>query len=290
MLMLTLLLSAAPTMRGENLELLGFTADGAKLAWLTGSNEVRCKQEPCEAGAEQETISVTYAAVVHDLLSDTQQTFKYERRPKGKGAPSPLADFAAFEAWKKANPLVKSKKPPAGGRAGVRVGKEEKVEFGEDPEEAVLYTALGSDEVQLNARLGGAGAVSSPTYSVEWFWDPTAKRVVFVETCASSWAHGVDIPAVSQLRVLGAGPVVSLLAAEGAAAARDAAAAKIEAAGFAVVSKGPAQKVRSATVVFSDKAHAAAAKKLAAALGGTAEPLTWKSKEPLVVAVGVPGK
>jgi hypothetical protein len=86
------------------------------------------------------------------------------------------------------------------------------------------------------------------------------------------------------------GPVVSVLATEDAKAARAEAVAKIEAAGFPVSSTGVAQKARTATVVYSDKAHAVAAQKLATALGGTVDTLTWKSKEPLVVAVGVPAK
>lgn len=284
-----LLLTAAPSLGGENFELLGFTKDGAKLVWLTGSYDFECKQEQCDAG-DEELVSTTYRAVVHDVVTEAQQVFKVETRPAGKGAPKRLADFAAFEKWKKDNPLVSSKKAPAGASAGVRVGKEEKTEFAEEEEEAVFYTSRGGEQVTLTATMGGMTAMFSPSYAVTWVWDPSGKRVAFIETRAAAHTMRGPVPSSSTVRLLGLGPVVSVLATDDAKGARDEAIAKIEGAGFAVTSKGVAQKARTATVVYSDKAHAAAAQKLATALGGTVDTLTWKSKEPLVVAVGVPTK
>lgn len=66
------------------------------------------------------------------------------------------------------------------------------------------------------------------------------------------------------------------------------AAAALDTAGFAVTSWEAAQAKRATSVVYAGKGQEALAKKLAEALpgGATVEPLTWKAKVDVVVALG----
>jgi hypothetical protein len=96
-LFVVLTLAGAPLSFEEG-EFLGFTEDGSSSAW-TDTVDNRAVSPPKR---------LTTARVRH-LVQATEDTVEFEVRPFGdaKAVPTPGADVAKWEAWKKPHPLAK---------------------------------------------------------------------------------------------------------------------------------------------------------------------------------------
>ena len=120
---------------------------------------------------------------------------------------------------------------------------------------------------------------------VEPVYSPDGKRVALL-------IHDVGVstsPSDSYDIAFGptSGPRLELLAPKGSPdEAFTTNAAKLEAAGLVPVATDTSQSVHPKTVVYAAPGFEADAKKAAAALGATVEPLTWKPGFDLVVALG----
>ena len=285
-LVLSAVLGAAP-LGGQYLEFLGWTKDGASFVWTVGvpNSASDCEGPDCD-GSDAYIASISTTAIVRSARTGEEQRFELENIPqRGKEKPTRLAGYDAFQTWKKSHPLVKLTRL-AGSTAGVTVNGEELQSFEEEEVDAVFYTTRQGAKVTLQRPMGGPDIVSRTTSVSTWF-DPTGRRVVFELSVPSGRHSRGEVPPSSELLVLAAGTTVSVLSTDDKASVREAVASKVEAAGFAVVSMGTAQKARKSTVIYFAPAHKKAAEKLAKAIdGATIEPLTWKPNEHLVVAVG----
>ncbi len=280
------LLAAGP-ISGQYLEILGWTRDGSAFVWKQGVALVAsdCEGPDC-SGADQYVSAISTTAVVRSALTGEEQRFDLESIPqRGKEKPTRLGGFEAFQAWKKAHPLVKLERL-AGSTAGVTVKGEEQAVFGDEEVDAVFYTTRHGAKVTLQRPMGGAGALVSRDTSVREWFDPTGRRVLFELSQPSAMTSRGELAAWSELVVMAAGPTVAVLSTDDQASTRDEVAGKVEAAGFAVVTKGGALKPRKSTVIYFAPAQKKTAEKLASVLGAAIEPLTWKPNEHLVVAVG----
>lgn len=131
-------------------------------------------------------------------------------------------------------------------------------------------------------------AMYIPTWSATAFWDPSGRRVLIALEEAQARTMRGPAGGGSDTRVIACGPRVEVLATKALEARRDPVADAIEKAGFAVTRLGNAEEARTATKIYAGKDHQAAAQKIAAAIpgGATVEPLTWKPKAEIVVALG----
>jgi hypothetical protein len=126
---------------------------------------------------------------------------------------------------------------------------------------------------------------------LELFWSPDGRRVAW-HLWNSVCDHSIgdwECSLLSNEFVLErtAGPRVSVVAFGEAPTQLGKALDALEKAGFTPTQVGPAQKARTATVVYAAKGKEADAKRVAAALGDAkVEPLTWKADADVVVALG----
>lgn len=254
--LVALSLCSAPLTFDEG-EFLGFTEDGNQVAW-TGSMRVMAETPP----------RLVRHATVRHLLDATETFFELESGPIEGKAQKPGADVAKWDAWKKANALVK---PTS--LAGV------KVSLRADGKEATSWGGTGKKvKVELTTERLGATRVTKSEFADAFgkklrrttgsaFIDPTGRRVAFVLTTEA----GGGEPASTELAIAFAGPTVFTWVPAGTTPeARKAKDLLVEKAGFAVEGGTESPKAGKGIVVFSDAKLLPAAKVLADALGGTA--------------------
>ncbi|MDX2015669.1 MAG: hypothetical protein SFW67_36080 [Myxococcaceae bacterium] len=254
-LSLALCLAGAP-LSFENGEFLGFTEDGNAVAW-TSTVDNRAMEPPRRITS----------ATVRNLLQATEAVFELEVRPFGevKATPTPGADVAKWEAWKKANPLVK---PTAHAevKTSLRVNGKDAAAWGGDGKAVKVEVAterLGVRHVAASQFASYRGK-KLPRTSGASFVDPTGRRVAFV---LSSDASGAE-PASGELVIVEAGPTVEVFVAEGADL--DAKLALVEQAGFAVTGSSRSKATDTGLSVIGDAQTMPAAEALAKQLGGKA--------------------
>ncbi|MBS2031159.1 MAG: hypothetical protein JST54_24880 [Deltaproteobacteria bacterium] len=249
-----------------------------------------------------------FVVAVHDAIGspDIGNYQLYDARtgiPQGDGVPVP--DFAL---WKKDHPLA-----PLTAGAKSADGKRELVaSSGGDWKGSRFIVAGGTakmmgdpdptytqpripppTKINFSVKSGSTTTLArelkfehlNVQQEVEAVFSPDGKRVALL-------IHDVGIgagPSDSYELDFGptAGPRVELLAPRGSPEeAFTTNAAKLEAAGLVPVATDTSQSVHPKTVVYAAPGFDAEAKKAAAALGATVEPLTWKPGFDLVVALG----
>jgi hypothetical protein len=253
--LLALTLCAAPLNFDEG-EFLGFTPDGNQIAY-TGTMRIL---------AEEPHRLVKYATV-RDLLAATETMFELETGPL-KGKPAPGTGVAKWEAWKKANTLVKPTSHEAV-NVGMRAdGKEAKTWGGTGKAVKVELTTqrLGATRVSKSDFAEGFGKKLRKTTG-EVFIEPTGRRAAFVLTTEGSGEE----PVSSELVIASAGPTTFNWYPPGLSTEeRNAKDLLVEKAGFAVEGGTESSKPGKGITVYSDAKLLPAAQALAKALGGTA--------------------
>lgn len=254
-LFVALTLAGAPLSFEEG-EFLGFTEDGSAIAW-TDTVDNRAVGPPKR---------LTTATVRH-LVQATEDTFELEVRPFGdaKAVPTPGADVAKWEAWKKTHPLVK---PTAadGVTLSMRANGKDATTWGGDGKAVkveLTTSARGVKRTEASMMATYLGKKLRRTSS-STFVDPTGRRAVFV---LSTVAGGSEA-ASSELVIVTAGPTAEVFVAQGADVS--AKAALVEKAGVAVTGFSQSPTPDSGITVIGDASTFAAAQQLAKALGGKA--------------------
>lgn len=202
------------------------------------------------------------------LIEATEQFFELEVGPIEGKPLKPGADVAKWEAWKKANTLVK---PTS--LAGV------KVSLRADGKDASSWGGTGKKvKVELSTERLGVTQTEKSEFAEAFgkklrkttgsaFIDPTGRRVAFVLTTGRGDGELVS----NELIIAFAGPTTFIWVPAGTTPeARREKALLVEKAGFAVEGGTESPKPGKGIVVIADPKLLPAAQELAKVLGGTA--------------------
>ncbi len=304
-----LLLIAAPALGrdGPTPKILGWTADGANLVWITAPEEAG---EPNDFGYDG---SVTRAVVLDARTGLTAREFvmKVTGTPTAaeKKRFAALGKRADFEAWQRAHPTA-----CAGGRASAdgkaqadiqisgkgiagrwkgdrfQFGWDERDEEAEIGARASLSLSVKRDgKTTASADWAGDGGAGSLSGEVTPCWSPDARRVAWIVHRRSGMMR--DPGDTSILVGPAGGPRIQLVADKSVLAeAATRVGAALDRAGFATVAcKASNEKTpRAATVIYAAPTHEAIAKVMAAAVpgGATVAKIDWRASYDLIVGIG----
>lgn len=322
--LLSLVLAASIPVSGQQVKVLGWSADGEFVAWTfrqtlesakhsyfrkdkevpmaevmamspAERKKLRHETAELEAGGDTQVDEEADFATAWNVRAGTAEQFCLGARNltvQATGAlakkSAKLADKAAFEAWKTAHGLTHAA-APAGVKLTVNAMGEEGSSWTVENEGLVTYTLERRGHRSTFQFSDGPAAMFIAHRSAEAHWDPTGRRALLVTTTDAAQTMRGVVPAEASFEVMLVPPRVEVVAPARLAAAQKQAAEAAEKAGLAVVALGPAAKDRTATVIYAAPGEEEAAKKLASALpGATVDTLTWKAQGELVVAVGAP--
>jgi hypothetical protein len=306
MLLLLPILAAVTTIDpGSSAKFLGWTADGHHVVWTASDRESSADEE---SGGMSSTLDESASiAIVHDIRRGDRKVFliKYTAHTaRGRKAGTLKKKYAsagapaAFDSWKKANPLtMTADRKSKTGTANIAVKLDEGSSAWKGS--SIGWTVENSAKVSLSVTCGKVTNTGdlieqemSATYQPEWkatpYWDPAGRHVAFLMQEAVAKTMRGPEGGRSSIVLVPCGTRISVVAPASAIAEQDKVAAALEKIGYNVVDLGPAKAKRAATVVYASAKHTAEAEALAKKIpgGATVEKLTWKPKADIVVAVG----
>lgn len=292
---------------GGGAKFLGWTADGHSLVWTAADSQFAAIDEESMGMAPPATDETAKLAIVLDIRRGDKTTFLLEYKAltaagkktgtlKKKYASA--GNAAAFDAWKKTNPLtLRPDRKGKTGTANVTVKLDEgapAVWKGN----SISYLVENEAKVSLSVACGKVTnsepieqtmmATYQPTWKATPYWDPAGRHVAFLlEEATVKTMRGPDGGRTS-LVLVPCGTRISVVGPADAKAIKDKVADLLEKGGYNVSDIGPAKAKRAATVVYANATHSAEAEKIARSIpgGATVEKLTWKPKVDIVVAVG----
>jgi hypothetical protein len=251
-------------------------------------------------GSNYQTDEEATIGVVHNVRTGAEEKYVIAIKaltPQAKDVLknkfSKYADAAAWEALKKTNAPsgTKGLEGPGGSKASVLVDGKPSLKWAAEDEVTIQYVVThGSDKSTMSVT-DQMEAMYVPNRSVEVMWDQGGKRALFIVTTAEARTMRGSVGPSTQYLVLAAPPRVEVLSSPRLKAEAERIAGVVEKSGFAVSVVGPAQKERTATVIYAGPAHQEMAQKISAAIpGSTIDKLSWKANGEIVVAVGAPAK
>jgi LytR cell envelope-related transcriptional attenuator len=286
-LLLALLLAAElPLPRAT---LLGWTADGRTVALDAVADSVE-KHGRARVGEARFLVLADSAGAVQKVLREERVVLVSDM--PAFTLPVPMEQLWAKSAdagdWKNRNGLTLIGEPQGSVSEPLRlthrgVAYDVRVESakGSGCRTARLVAALGGVSASLAEDRCAAGDKAELQNDLETAWSPDGRSVALLWNVLRDGARRSHL-AVASARALAS---VDLLDAGGGAQAQQKVSESLAQAGFRVAHKGKALAQRTATVIYFATGFEAEAREAARLLGGSAQPLAFKSPYALTVAL-----